>query len=77
MTSKFLPLLFLSALGLGRAAAQPGYSAAGKKAQVFTTAQGSSQRLAAGASADFDAAAVDVPRGARQVTASFVGTGDR
>jgi glucosylceramidase len=58
MTPKFLPLLFASALGLGRAAAQPQqYSAAGKQAQVFTTAQGTSQRLAAGATLKFQPAA--------------------
>jgi glucosylceramidase len=55
--TKFLPALLLSALGLGSAAAQPTpYSAAGKKAQVFTTAQGTDQRLAAGASLDFQPA---------------------
>ncbi|WCT73850.1 zinc-ribbon domain-containing protein [Sphingomonas naphthae] len=32
--------------------------------------------LPAGGSADFDAAAVDVPRGAKAITASFVGTED-
>ncbi len=54
MTSKFLPLLLASALGLGRAAAQtPPYSAAGKTAQVFTTAQGTDQRLAAGPALSF------------------------
>ena len=54
MTSKFLPLLLASALGLGRAAAQTStYSAAGKTAQVFTTAQGTSQRLAPGAALSF------------------------
>lgn len=54
MTSKFLPLLLASALGLGRAAAQTQpYSAAGKTAQVFTTAQGTDQRLAAGPALSF------------------------
>jgi glucosylceramidase len=58
MTPKFLPLLFASALGLGRVAAQPQqYSAAGKQAQVFTTAQSTSQRLAAGAALKFQPAA--------------------
>jgi len=56
MTSKFLPLLLASALGLGRAAAQTTtYSAAGKTAQVFTTAQGTDQRLAAGPALSFQA----------------------
>jgi glucosylceramidase len=54
MTTKLLPaVLLVSALGLGRAAAQSTYSAAGKKAQVFTTAQGTDQRLAAGAALSF------------------------
>jgi glucosylceramidase len=57
MSHKVLPLLLLSALGLGRVAAQPTYSAAGKKVQVYTTAQGSSQRLAAGADLSFQPAA--------------------
>jgi len=39
MTTKFIPALLLSALGLGPAVAQTTYSAAGKKAQVFTTAR--------------------------------------
>ncbi len=57
MTTKFFPALLLSALGLGQAVAQPtSYSAAGKKAQVFTTAQGTDQRLTAGASLDFQPA---------------------
>jgi glucosylceramidase len=56
MTTKFLSLALVSALGLGRALAQPTYSAAGKKAQVFTTAQGTSQRLAAGAALSFQPA---------------------
>ncbi|RYY09788.1 MAG: glycosyl hydrolase, partial [Cytophagaceae bacterium] len=56
MTHKFLTLGLLSALGLGPAAAQTPYSAAGKKAQVFTTAQGTSQRLAAGAALSFQPA---------------------
>jgi glucosylceramidase len=54
MTTKLLPaVLLVSALGLGRAAAQSTYSAAGKKAQVYTTAQGTSQRLAAGTALSF------------------------
>jgi glucosylceramidase len=57
MTNKFLSLALLSALGLGRVAAQPSYSAAGKKVQVFTTVQGTSQRLAAGAALTFQPAA--------------------
>jgi glucosylceramidase len=57
MTNKFLSLALLSALGLGRVTAQPSYSAAGKKVQVFTTAQGTSQRLAAGAALTFQPAA--------------------
>ncbi len=57
MTNKFLSLALLSALGLGRVAAQTPYSAAGKKVQVFTTAQGTSQRLAAGAALSFQPAA--------------------
>ncbi|TVT40359.1 glycosyl hydrolase [Hymenobacter setariae] len=56
MTYKFLSLALLSALGLGHAAAQSTYSAAGKKVQVFTTAQGTSQRLAAGAALSFQPA---------------------
>ncbi|QKG51434.1 glycoside hydrolase family 30 protein [Hymenobacter sp. BRD67] len=61
MTSKFLPLLLVSALGLGRAAAQTTtYSAAGKKAQVYTTAQGTSQRLTAGPALSFAPAAQPV-----------------
>jgi glucosylceramidase len=57
MTHKFLPLALLLALGFGSANAQATYSAAGKKAQVFTTAQGTSQRLAAGAALSFQPAA--------------------
>jgi glucosylceramidase len=54
MTTKLLPaVLLVSALGLGRAAAQSTYSAAGKKAQVYTTAQGTNQRLAAGTALSF------------------------
>jgi glucosylceramidase len=54
MTTKLLPaVLLVSALGLGRATAQSTYSAAGKKAQVFTTAQGTDQRLAAGTALSF------------------------
>ncbi|WP_151087469.1 glycoside hydrolase family 30 protein [Hymenobacter baengnokdamensis] len=61
MTSKFLPLLLVSALGLGRAAAQTTtYSAAGKKAQVYTTAQGTDQRLTAGPALSFAPAAQPV-----------------
>jgi len=56
MTHKFLSLALLSALGLGHAAAQTNYSAAGKKVQVFTTAQGTNQRLAAGAALSFQPA---------------------
>ena len=56
MTYKFLTLGLVTALGLGPAAAQTTYSAAGKKAQVFTTAQGTSQRLAAGAALNFQPA---------------------
>jgi glucosylceramidase len=54
MTTKLLPaVLLVSALGLGRATAQSTYSAAGKKAQVYTTAQGTNQRLAAGTALSF------------------------
>ncbi|MGI4738622.1 MAG: glycoside hydrolase family 30 protein [Janthinobacterium lividum] len=61
MNSRFFPLLLTAALGLGRAAAQtPAYSAAGKQAQVFTTAQGTGQRLAAGAALSFQPAAQPV-----------------
>jgi glucosylceramidase len=56
MTHKFLSLALLSALGFGSANAQATYSAAGKKIQVFTTAQGTSQRLAAGAALSFQPA---------------------
>ncbi len=64
MTQKIIPLLLLSALGLGRATAQQApkttagaaYSAAGKKAQVFTTAQGTDLRLAAGGALAFQPA---------------------
>ena len=60
MTLKLLPALLLAALGLGPAAAQtaptPPYSAAGKTAQVYTTAQGTDQRLAAGAALAFQPA---------------------
>jgi glucosylceramidase len=56
MTYKFLSLALLSALGFGSANAQATYSAAGKKIQVFTTAQGTSQRLAAGAALSFQPA---------------------
>ena len=56
MYNKVLPVLALSTLGLGSAAAQKpaaakapaSYSAAGRQVQVYTTAQGTSQRLAAG-----------------------------
>ncbi|MGI4832774.1 MAG: glycoside hydrolase family 30 protein [Janthinobacterium lividum] len=57
MTNKLLPSALLAALGLGllppAAAQTPSYSAAGKSAQVFTTAQGTSQRLAAGPALSF------------------------
>ncbi|MVN78055.1 glycosyl hydrolase [Hymenobacter sp. HMF4947] len=58
MTPKFFPTLLLTALGLGRAAAQTPtpYSAAGKQAQVYTTAQGTDQRLTAGAALSFQPA---------------------
>ena len=58
MTTKFLPAALLaSALGFGPAAAQTTtYSAAGKKAQVFTTAQGTTQRLAPGPALSFQPA---------------------
>jgi glucosylceramidase len=56
MTHKFLTLGLASALSLGPAVAQTTYSAAGKKAQVFTTAQGTNQRLAAGAALSFQPA---------------------
>ncbi len=55
-----LPVLTLSIIGLGSAALQTppaAYSAAGRKAQVYTTAQGTSQRLAAGAALVFGPAA--------------------
>lgn len=63
MVKSVLPALALSALGLGSAAPQTPpklptpYSAAGRKAQVFTTAQGTSQRLAAGPALAFAPAA--------------------
>jgi len=64
MTTKLLPAALLAAaVGLTPAAAQtsaPAYSAAGKTAQVFTTAQGTSQRLAPGAALRFAAAAQPV-----------------
>ncbi|MDF7814785.1 glycoside hydrolase family 30 protein [Hymenobacter sp. YC55] len=55
MKIKFLvPLL---ALGLGRVLAQPApYSAAGKTAQVYTTAQNTDQRLSAGQAVPFQPA---------------------
>ena len=56
MTTKLLPALLLASLGLRPAAAQTTYSAAGKKAQVFTTAQGTAQRLAAGPALSFQPA---------------------
>ncbi|QKG55303.1 glycoside hydrolase family 30 protein [Hymenobacter sp. BRD128] len=58
MTTKLLPAALLaSALGLAPAAAQTtAYSAAGKKAQVFTTAQGTTQRMAAGPALSFQPA---------------------
>jgi glucosylceramidase len=64
MTSKLLPAALLAAaVGLTPAAAQTTtstYSAAGKKVQVFTTAQGTNQRLAAGAALSFAPAAQPV-----------------
>jgi glucosylceramidase len=62
MTTKLLPAALLAAaVGLAPAAAQTtAYSAAGKKAQVFTTAQGTNQRLAPGAALSFAAAAQPV-----------------
>ena len=60
MFRNLLPALALSILGLGTAALQTppaAYSAAGKKAQVYTTAQGTGQRLAAGAALAFGPAA--------------------
>jgi glucosylceramidase len=64
MTTKLLPAALLAAaVGLAPAAAQTSastYSAAGKKVQVFTTAQGTSQRLAPGAALSFAAAAQPV-----------------
>jgi glucosylceramidase len=62
MNSKLLPFLLLSTLGLGSAAAQKAaqptasYSAAGKKARVFTTAANTDLRLAAGADLAFQPA---------------------
>ncbi len=64
MAQKILPLLLLSSLGLGSAAAQkaakpagsPAYSAAGKKAHVYTTAANTDLRLAAGPDLAFQAA---------------------
>jgi glucosylceramidase len=57
MTTKLLPAALLAAaVGLAPAAAQTTattYSAAGKKAQVFTTVQGTSQRLAPGTALSF------------------------
>ena len=62
MITKLLPAALLaSALGFGPATAQTtAYSAAGKKAQVFTTAQGTAQRLAPGAALSFVPAAQPV-----------------
>jgi glucosylceramidase len=62
MTTKLLPAALLAAaVGLAPAAAQTtAYSAAGKKAQVFTTAQGTNQRLAPGTALSFAAAAQPV-----------------
>ncbi|GAB3588814.1 glycoside hydrolase family 30 protein [Hymenobacter daeguensis] len=63
MTNILLPFIALSTLGLGSLAQQaapaadPGtYSAAGKKAQVYTTAQGTDQRLTAGPALAFQPA---------------------
>ncbi|TGE23584.1 glycoside hydrolase family 30 protein [Hymenobacter metallicola] len=63
MLNKFLPsLALLTALGVGSAAAQKAanparnftaYSVAGKKAQVYTTAANTNQRLAAGEALSF------------------------
>jgi glucosylceramidase len=55
MTTKLLPAALLAAaVGLAPASAQTtSYSAAGKTAQVFTTAQGTDQRLAPGAALSF------------------------
>ncbi len=64
MTTKLLPAALLAAaVGLAPAAAQtaaPAYSAAGKKADVYTTAQGTSQRLAPGPALSFAPAAQPV-----------------
>jgi glucosylceramidase len=61
MTSKFLLVLGLAAIGLHPALAQnTPYSAAGKQAQVYTTAQGTAQRLAAGPALSFKPAAQPV-----------------
>ncbi|RZK23768.1 MAG: glycosyl hydrolase [Hymenobacter sp.] len=58
MTAKFLPVLALAASTLSPALAQnTPYSAAGKQAQVYTTAQGTGQRLAAGPALSFQPAA--------------------
>jgi glucosylceramidase len=64
MSQKILTLLLVSALGLGSAAAQKAaksaagssYSAAGKKARVYTTAANSDLRLAAGTDLAFQPA---------------------
>jgi glucosylceramidase len=54
MTTNLFPAVLLAVLAFGPAAAQtPSYSAAGKTAQVFTTAQGTDQRLAAGPALSF------------------------
>jgi glucosylceramidase len=55
MTTKLLPAVLLAAaVGLAPASAQTtSYSAAGKTVQVFTTAQGTDQRLAPGAALSF------------------------
>ncbi|MGI4865200.1 MAG: glycoside hydrolase family 30 protein [Janthinobacterium lividum] len=55
MITKFFPVL-LAVLGLGRVAAQVPYSAAGKQVQVYTTAQGTGQRLSAGPALSFQPA---------------------
>ncbi|MDB5236080.1 MAG: glycosyl hydrolase [Hymenobacter sp.] len=64
MTQNFLALTLLATLCAGSASAQKSaassgraaYSAAGKKAQVYTTAQNTSLRLSAGTALNFEAA---------------------
>ncbi|RZK13861.1 MAG: glycosyl hydrolase, partial [Hymenobacter sp.] len=56
-TQLFSAAALLTSLGLSQLAmAQTTYSAAGKQAQVYTTAQGTAQRLAAGAPLSFQPA---------------------